>query len=60
MLELGAMVLRTETELILKSRRVVPGRLLADGFAFSYPEWDAAARGLCARPRSRAELATSC
>src|SRR5438270_903425 len=32
MLEIGAVFIRTETELILKSRRVVPGRLLANGF----------------------------
>ena len=39
MLELGAIVLRTETELILKSRRVVPGRLLQRGFDFRFPDW---------------------
>jgi NAD dependent epimerase/dehydratase family enzyme len=38
MLELGAFLLRTETELIIKSRRVVPGRLLAAGFQFRFPE----------------------
>jgi uncharacterized protein len=38
MLELGAFFLRTETELIIKSLRVVPGRLLADGFDFQWPE----------------------
>ncbi|MFM2294214.1 MAG: hypothetical protein RLZZ350_627 [Verrucomicrobiota bacterium] len=38
MLEVGAFFLRTETELILKSRRVVPGRLLAGGFEFQFPE----------------------
>jgi len=38
MLELGAFFLRTETELIIKSRRVVPGRLLARGFVFKYPQ----------------------
>ena len=27
MLEIGALLMRTETELVLKSRRVVPGRL---------------------------------
>jgi NAD dependent epimerase/dehydratase family enzyme len=37
MLEVGAFVLRTETELLLKSRRVVPGRLLASGFEFGFP-----------------------
>jgi len=49
MLELGAFVLRTETELILKSRRVIPGRLLKSGFAFQFPHWPEAARDLCAR-----------
>jgi uncharacterized protein (TIGR01777 family) len=38
MLEVGAIFLRTETELILKSRRVVPGKLLASGFEFQFPE----------------------
>ena len=49
MLEIGALVMRTETELVLKSRRVVPGRLLAAGFDFEFPEWPAAARELCSR-----------
>jgi uncharacterized protein (TIGR01777 family) len=49
MLELGALVMRTETELILKSRRVVPARLLESGFVFNYPQWPAAARDLCQR-----------
>jgi uncharacterized protein len=49
MLEIGAVFMRTETELILKSRRVVPGRLLQSGFAFNYPIWTAAARDLCER-----------
>jgi uncharacterized protein (TIGR01777 family) len=52
MLELGALFLRTETELILKSRRVIPGRLLAHGFQFDYPAWNAAARDLVKRSRS--------
>lgn len=39
MLEIGALFLGTETELLLKSRRVVPGKLLADGFTFQFPEW---------------------
>ncbi len=42
MLEVGAFFLRTETELILKSRRVVPGRLLQAGFEFRFPELRAA------------------
>ena len=37
MLEVGAFVLRTETELLIKSRRVVPGRLLQSGFVFQFP-----------------------
>lgn len=47
MLELGAVVLRTETELMLKSRRVVPAKLLAGGFRFAFPTWESAARDLC-------------
>ena len=39
----------TETELVLKSRRVVPGRLLEDGFRFRFPDWRDAARDLCRR-----------
>jgi hypothetical protein len=46
MLELGAFFLRTETELVLKSRRVVPGRLLESCFRFEFPEWPRAARDL--------------
>jgi uncharacterized protein (TIGR01777 family) len=49
MLELATAVLRTESELVLKSRRVVPGRLLAAGFEFEQPTWPEAARDLCAR-----------
>jgi uncharacterized protein (TIGR01777 family) len=51
MLELGAWVLRTESELVLKSRRVVPGRLLEAGFRFRFPEWPEAAAELCKRWR---------
>ena len=54
MLELGAFVLRSETELILKSRRVMPGRLLQSGFTFQFPIWADAARDLCARWRESA------
>jgi uncharacterized protein len=49
MLEIGAVFMRTETELILKSRTVVPARLLEDGFTFRYPDWSSAARDLCGR-----------
>jgi uncharacterized protein (TIGR01777 family) len=48
MLEIGAFFMRTETELLLKSRRVVPGRLLALGFTFERPEWPVAAKSLVA------------
>jgi len=47
MLEIGAVFMRTETELILKSRRVVPARLLEHGFTFRFPSWDVAAPDLC-------------
>jgi NAD dependent epimerase/dehydratase family enzyme len=52
MLELGAFLMRTDTELILKSRRVIPGRLLDSGFTFQFPTWRAAAIDLCTRWRS--------
>jgi uncharacterized protein (TIGR01777 family) len=48
MLDLGAALMRTETELILKSRRVVPTRLLEAGFEFRYTRWADAARNLVA------------
>ena len=49
LLEVGAVFMRTETELVLKSRRVIPGRLTAAGFTFEHPTWPEAARDLCAR-----------
>ena len=52
MLEIGAFALRTETELILKSRRVVPGRLTRQGFEFLFPHWQKAAQDLCRRWRT--------
>ena len=52
MAELGAVFLRTDTELILKSRRVVPGRLQAEGFAFRFAEWAPAATELVTRWRA--------
>jgi uncharacterized protein (TIGR01777 family) len=55
MLEIGAVYLRTETELILKSRRVAPARLLDSGFRFQFPDWPEAARDLCDRWRKAAE-----
>jgi uncharacterized protein (TIGR01777 family) len=52
MLELGAVFLRTETELVLKSRRVVPRRLAEAGFEFQFPAWDGAAVDLVHRWRA--------
>lgn len=49
MLAIGAFLMRTETELILKSRRVVPGHLLDRGFTFDFPEWTEAVRDLVSR-----------
>lgn len=46
MLEIGAFFLRTETELIFKSRRVVPGKLLASGFQFRFPTFREAIQNL--------------
>lgn len=34
----GAWGMRTEADLVLKGRRCVPARLLADGFTFTYPD----------------------
>lgn len=53
MVEIGALFLRTDTELTLKSRRVVPRRLLDGGFAFEFTEWPTAARELAARWRAQ-------
>jgi uncharacterized protein len=51
MIEAGCFLMRTESELVLKSRRVVPTRLLESGFQFQFPEWLAAARDLVMRWR---------
>ena len=53
MLTIGARLMRTETELILKSRRVVPGRLAESGFEFRFPTWATAAVDLCHRWRAK-------
>jgi uncharacterized protein (TIGR01777 family) len=46
MLRLGAVLLGTETELLLKSRRVVPARLLASGYRFKFANWQEAAQNI--------------
>ncbi|TDD82770.1 epimerase [Actinomadura rubrisoli] len=53
MAEFGALALRSDTELLLKSRRVVPGRLLEAGFAFDHVQWPEAADDLVRRVRRR-------
>ncbi len=51
MLTVGAVLLRTETELLLKSRRVTPRRLLESGFDFHFPNWRGACQDLVHRWR---------
>lgn len=51
MLQIGAFFMRTDVELILKSRRATPTRLLNEGFVFEFPKWEKAARDLVARRR---------
>ena len=46
LLAIGMFFLRTEPELVLKSRRVVPARLLDAGFEFAFPTWPEAAADL--------------
>jgi NAD dependent epimerase/dehydratase family enzyme len=53
MAEIGAYALRSDTELLLKSRRVAPGRLADAGFTFGYPQWQTAAADLALRRRRR-------
>jgi hypothetical protein len=53
LIEIGAFFLRTESELVLKSRRVIPGRLLDAGFEFEFQEWPEAAEDLVRQWRSR-------
>src|SRR5258708_10960904 len=53
MLEAGALLLRSETELILESRRAVTALLLKSGFEFQSPEWRFAAQNLVASWRGQ-------
>lgn len=55
LLEIGAFFMRTETELVLKSRRVVPTKLLESGFEFEFPTWEKAAQNLYQRWRNENE-----
>lgn len=49
LLEIGCWALRTESELVLKSRRVIAGRLTDAGFQFTYPKWHDASQNLVGR-----------
>ena len=51
MLEIGSMMIQTETELVLKSRWVVPERLLDSGYEFEYPDLAPALRDIIATRR---------
>ncbi|HEY1210344.1 MAG TPA: TIGR01777 family oxidoreductase [Terracidiphilus sp.] len=52
-IKLGAILMRTESELVLQSCRAVPGRLLKAGFEFEFPEWAEAAEDLVRQWKSR-------
>ena len=52
MAKIGAVFMKTDTELVLKSRRVVPGRLRDAGFKFQFPEWAGALKDLVSRRNS--------
>lgn len=47
LLELGSWFIRTETELLLKSRWVLPERLIKNGFEFKYGKLSTALKQLC-------------
>lgn len=53
LLEPGAAAIRTETELVLKSRWVTPERLLAAGYEFAYPQIDDAVHQIVTQRRRR-------
>lgn len=46
LLSLGAIIIKTEPELILKSRNVIPSKLLASGFSFRYDTLDKTLKAL--------------
>lgn len=52
-MKIGAVFLQTETELALKSRRVVPKKLLDAGFRFDFPHWRQAAPNIINEPQRR-------
>src|SRR5215471_8056898 len=52
MLRIGAFTMGSETELVLKSRWVLPARMLDAGFTYNFPTWREAAIDLVHRSRS--------
>jgi NAD dependent epimerase/dehydratase family enzyme len=56
MLEIGTFLMSTESELVLKSRQVIPTRLRNAGFHFLFPEWPQAAQNLVNRWRKQAAV----
>ncbi|QEC68531.1 TIGR01777 family protein [Panacibacter ginsenosidivorans] len=57
LLKIGATLIGTETELLLKSRWVLPAKLLQNGFAFKYNNIDEAFENIIANlPRKRYHL----
>lgn len=54
LLEAGSAVIRTETELVLKSRWVLPERLVAEGFEFRYPTLPEALGSILRTPNATA------
>jgi NAD dependent epimerase/dehydratase family enzyme len=58
LLEVGSALIRTETELVLKSRWVTPERVLAAGYEFAYPQLEPALREIVESRRHTARLAS--
>jgi uncharacterized protein (TIGR01777 family) len=57
MLKIGAAIIGTETELILKSRWVLPTKILASGFQFKYPSLNNAVENIISNtPRKKYHL----
>jgi NAD dependent epimerase/dehydratase family enzyme len=57
MLEVGSVLIQSETELLLKSRWVLPTRLEASGFEFAHPDLEGAVRDITGRPAPVREAA---
>jgi uncharacterized protein len=52
MIHIGTMLLGTEAELVLKSRRTMPARLMATGFQYKFPKWPEALQNIVHGPAS--------